>query len=175
MLIAIGTSPDRAYWAHDSSASIGREHVVISNYGYELAKIGWLMTQTTAERFLFLQDSWVIKNPAFFDLLENYSGSLAILNDPYYFGCYAGIYERHIIEQIGVPTIHTKLEAVEAERHWHESYVKVSGEPPVLFPELRDETATEVRHHHGRDNLILENDYLIKYKGTWRAEQLSPI
>ena len=174
VLIAIGTNPDRAHWAHDSSASIGREHIVVSNYGYELAKLGWLMTHTTADRFLFLQDSWVVKTPDFFDLLTEHTGSLALLSDPYYFGCYAGIYERKVIEEIGVPTISLKFDAVQAERSWHESYVQISGEPPVLFPELRDDTATEVRHHHGRDNLILENDYIIKYKGTWRADQLSP-
>lgn len=173
MLIVIGSSPDRAHWAQDASASIGREHIVVSNYGYELGKIAWIMNHTTADRFLFLQDSWVIKDQAFFDLLPE-TGSLAILQDPYFYGCYAGIYERHIIEQIGVPQIDTKFAAVQAERSWHEAYVRQGGEPRVLFPNLADHHATQQREHHGRVNLILENDYIIKFKGTWRADQLSP-
>ncbi len=60
MLIVIGTSPDRSEWLAGSSGSIGREHIVVSNWGFELAKIGWVMDNTTAERFLFLQDSWVV-------------------------------------------------------------------------------------------------------------------
>jgi hypothetical protein len=173
VLIAIGSSPDRSIWLQEASASIGREHIIVSNWGYELGKIRWLMENTTADRFLFLQDSWVVKSAAFFTLLDNTDGSIAITQDPYFFGCFAGVYERKIIEHIGIPTITTKLEAVESERYWHEAYVQTAGEPRVLFPDLTDDNATEVRVHNGRENLILENDYIIKYKGTWRAEQLS--
>lgn len=173
MLIVIGSSPDRSEWLQECSASIGREHIIVSNWGYELGKIGWVMNNTTADRFLFLQDSWVVKSPKFFTLLDNLTGSIAVTSDPDYFGCFAGVYERNIIEQIGVPVISTKREAVQAERWWHEAYVQVSGTPTVLFPELTDENATETRHHNGRENLILENEYIIKYKGTWRPDQLS--
>ena len=145
----------------------------MSNWGYELGKIRWVMENTTAERFLLLQDSWVVKTPDFFTLLEQTEGSVALTQDPYFFGCFAGVYERSVIEDIGIPTISNKLQAVESERYWHESYVMKAGEPTVLFPDLTDENATEVRFHNGRDNLILENDYIIKYKGTWRADQLS--
>ena len=36
-----------------------------------------------------------------------------------------------------------------------------------MFPEFTDHNAKGVEQHHGRINLVLENDYLIKYKGTW--------
>jgi hypothetical protein len=172
VLIVIGTSPDRSEWLAASSASIGREHIVVSNWGFELGKIAWVMENTTAERFFFLQDSWVVKTPALFTLLDNTVGSVALTQDPYYFGCFAGVYERSVIEHIGVPVIETKFEAVQAERFWHESYVMTAGEPIVLFADLTDENATEVRFHNGRENLILENEYVRKYKGTWREDQL---
>ena len=175
MLIVIGSSPDRAEWLESSSGSIGREHVIVSNWGYELNKIRWVIENTAAERFLFLQDSWRIKSPEFFDLLDKASGSVAITSDPYFFGCFAGVYERAVIEKIGIPNIETKLNAVLAEKWWHEEYVRVAGEPTVLFPELTDDRATEVRFFNGRENLILENDYVLKYKGTWREDQLSLI
>ena len=172
MLIVIGSSPDRAEWLEACSGSIGREHIVVSNWGFELGKIRWVMKNTSADRFLFLQDSWVVKTPDFFTLLDDLVGSVALTADPYFFGCFAGVYERWVIEDIGLPVIETKFEAVQAERHWHESYVMTAGEPTVLFSELTDENATEVRFHNGRDNLILENEYVRKYKGTWREEQL---
>ena len=172
MLIVIGTSPDRSEWLAASSGSIGREHIVVSNWGFELGKIRWVMENTTAERFLFLQDSWVVKTPDFFTLLENIEGSVALTADPCFFGCFAGVYERTVIEKIGIPTVTTKLEAVHAERSWHEAYVACGGEPTVLFPDLTDENAAEVRFHNGRENLILENEYVMKYKGTWRPDQL---
>lgn len=173
MLIVIGTSPDRAEWLEASSGSINLEHIIVSNWGYELNKIQWVIENTTAERFLFLQDSWVIKNANFFTLLDQHKGSIALTQDPYFFGCFAGVYERGIIEQIGIPEINTKLEAVLAEKWWHEAYVNAAGAPTVLFPELTDENSTQTIFHNGRENLILENEYVMKYKGTWSADQLS--
>lgn len=167
MLVVIGSSPDRQEWLADCSASINREHIVVVNFGFELAKIGWVMQNTTAERFLLLQDSWVIKDDGFWDLLEAHSGSVAINSDPYYFGCYAGIYERSVIEQIGVPVMADKRDAIRNEIDWHKAYVQVAGEPVVLFPDLTDNNATGTVQRHGRINLLLENKYIAKYKGTW--------
>jgi hypothetical protein len=175
VLIVIGTSPDRSEWLAGSSGSIGREHIVVSNYGFELAKIAWVMDNTTAERFLFLQDSWVVKTPTFFTLLEQTVGSVALLSYPNFFGCYAGVYERSVIKQIGIPVVESKVDSVKLEKAWHESYVAVSGEPHVLFPQLTDKEAAEERFYNGRRNLILENEYVVKYKATWRVDQLFPI
>jgi hypothetical protein len=168
MLVVIGSSPDRAKWLADCSASIRREHIAVVNSGYELAKIRWVMENTKADRFLFLQDSWQVKDDGFWDLLEAQSGSLAITDDPYYYGCYAGVYERWVIEQIGIPVMTDKADAISNEITWHQSYVKTVGELTVLFPKIRDSNATRQVELHGRKNLVLENEYLVKYKGTWQ-------
>jgi hypothetical protein len=168
VLVVIGSSPDRQKWLADCSGSIKREHIAVVNTGYELGKIRWVIENTTADRFLFLQDSWLIKDEGFWDLLEAHSGSVAINSDPYYFGCYAGVYERSVIEQIGVPVMADKREAILNEIDWHKAYVEIAGEPTVLFPDLTDNNATGTVKRHGRINLVLENDYIAKYKGTWR-------
>lgn len=167
MLIVIGSSPDRADWARDASASVGREHIVVSNFGFELNKIRWVMENTRVERFLFLQDSWVIKSEKFWGLLDQFEGSVALNRDPYFFGCYAGVYERHVIERVGIPVVRDKAHSILLEIDWHRQYVEVGGEPTVLFPELTDANATGVVERHGRDNLLLENEFVQKWKGTW--------
>ena len=167
MLVVIGSSPDRQHWLADCSASISREHIAVVGFGFELAKIDWVMKNTNAERFLLLQDSWVIKDDGFWELLDAHEGSVAINSDPYYFGCYAGIYERSVIEQIGVPVMKDKRDAIHHEIEWHKRYVGVAGEPTVLFPELTDANSLGMIELHGRTNLVLENDYIVKYKGTW--------
>ena len=167
MLIVIGSSPDRQNWLSECSASINREHIAVVNTGFELGKIDWVIKNTKAKRFLFLQDSWVIKDDSFWELLENEEGSVCLTADPYYYGCYAGIYERRVIEQIGIPVIESKLDAIENEIAWHKDYVRIAGEPKVLFPDLTDKNATKTVEKNGRTNLVLENDYLVKYKGTW--------
>jgi hypothetical protein len=167
-LIVIGSSLGRESWLADCSASINRNHIAVISFGFELSKIGWVMDNTNANRFLFLQDSWVIKDETFWHLLDDTSGSVALTADPYFFGCYAGVYERSVIEQIGVPVITTKREAIDNEIAWHQDYVKVAGEPLVLFPDLKDSNSTRQVEKHGRTNLVLENDYIAKYKGTWK-------
>jgi hypothetical protein len=167
VLIVIGSSPDRTEWLADCSASIQREHIVVSGWGFELAKIRWVMENTTADRFLLLQDSWVIKSDKFWDLLDQFEGSVALTRDPYFFGCFAGVYQRSVVERVGVPEVKDKAHSILLEIDWHRRYVEVGGEPTVLFPELTDKNATEVVVKHGRENLVLENEFVTKFKGTW--------
>jgi hypothetical protein len=167
MLVVIGSAPDREHWLADCSASIKREHIAVVNTGYELGKISWVINNTNADRFLFLQDSWIVKDEGFWDLLDEHQGSVAINSDPYYFGCYTGVYERWVIEEIGLPTTDNKDDAIRNEVDWHKAYVKVAGEPVVLFPDLTDKQASRTVERHGRVNLVLENNYIAKYKGTW--------
>ncbi len=167
-LVVIGSSLGREDWLAECSASINRNHIAVISFGFELAKIAWVIKNTNADRFLFLQDSWKIKDKTFWDLLDDTSGSVAITADPYYYGCYAGVYERWVIDQIGLPVITSKREAIDNEIAWHKDYVKVAGKPLVLFPELKDSNATRQVEKHGRTNLVLENDYIVKYKGTWK-------
>jgi hypothetical protein len=167
LLIVIGSSPERQEWLSDCSSSIKREHIAVVNTGFELGKIAWVINNTNADRFLFLQDSWLIKDEGFWDLLESHPSSVAINADPYYFGCYTGVYERWVIDEIGVPFMRDKREAIKNEIDWHKAYVEVAGKPAVLFPELTDNNATGTVERHGRINLVLENDYIAKYKGTW--------
>jgi hypothetical protein len=167
LLIVIGSSEGREKWLADCTASISQEHIAVVSYGFELGKIAWVMANTNADRFLFLQDSWVVKDEDFWGLLDEYTGSVAITSDPYFYGCYAGVYERTVIEQIGIPVISDKRDAIAHEIDWHKRYVEVAGKPAVLFPELTDANSTRQEERHGRMNLVLENQYLVKYKGTW--------
>ena len=101
-------------------------------------------------------------------MLDGLSGSVALTDDPYYYGCYAGVYERWVIDKIGIPVMADKADAIRNEIAWHELYFKTVGELTVLFPELRDSNATRQVELYGRTNLVLENDYIVKYKGTWQ-------
>ena len=147
------------------------ESLVVSVPGYELAKLGWVLENTTIDRFLFIQDS-VIVSPALYARLSAFDGSVAVLSDPVPFGCYLGVYERKILEEVGVPNLCSKREAVEAEIWWTKAYCEAAGNVPVLFPDLSDRNAKRHSIRHGRENLVLENEFITKYKGTWRHDQI---
>lgn len=146
--------------------------VVVSVEGYELGKLQWIVENTTLDRFLFIQDS-VTVSEALYARLSDFDGSVALLSDPRVFGCYLGVYERKILEKVGFSNIRSKREAVDAEIWWTRQYVQAAGDVPVLFPELTDRSASGPINHLGRDNLVLSNEFMTKYKGTWRHDQIA--
>lgn len=167
----IGTQPDRAEWAAQALAHVPGDALVVSVPGFELGKLRWVFENTSLERFLFIQDS-VIVSSALYDLLSDFEGSVALLSDPVPFGCYLGVYDREVLARVGFPNICSKREAVEAEIWWTQAYCREAGVVPVLFPDLRDSTARRRAQMFGRENLVLENEFMTKFKGTWRHDQI---
>jgi hypothetical protein len=41
-----------------------------------------------------------------------------------------------------------------------------------MYPELDDANNTGFVKRYGRENMVLENDVMIKYKGTWNWDNL---
>lgn len=167
----IATSTGRGGWVAQALDSVPGDCVVVSGGGYEIGKLRWIVENTSVERFLFLQDS-VLVSPALYALLSDFDGSVALLSDPVPFGCYLGVYERDILLRVGFPNICSKREAVDAEISWTSAYCREAGNVPVLFPELRDSNAVRHAVRHGRENLVLENEFMTKFKGTWRYDQI---
>lgn len=165
--IVVATTPGREEWLAQCLKSIGdRPVIVLSDYTFELGKIRWMYNNTNLDRWLLLQDSVVIKNPQIFDLLFSYPKSVAITIDPVKFGMYLGIYHRETLSKVGMPQPISKQESIDYERHWSNKYC-ATEDVPVLFQDLTDKLAKGETQMFGRRNLILENEYLIKYKGTW--------
>lgn len=166
--IFIASSPQREHWVEQCSKSLGDiPHTVICDYGYELGKINWIWNNTNFDRWLFLQDSVVIKDTSFIDMIFSYPKSVAISNCPVPFGMYLGVYSRETLNKVGVPKARTKEDAIMWEVEWSNKYCSVE-DVPVMFDDFTDGNAKGIKDMFGRPNLVLENDYLIKYKGTWR-------
>lgn len=171
MLTVIGSSPDRAHWAADALASVPGDAIVVAVPGFELGKLRWVVENTTVDRFLFIQDS-VIVSQALYGSLSEFQGSVALLSDPVPFGSYLGVYERKILQAVGFPNIRSKRESVDAEIWWTKAYCQLAGNVPVLRSQTCDANATKIVEKHGRQNLVLENELFVKYKGTWRYDQI---
>ncbi len=165
--IVVATTPGREKWLDQCLKSIGDiPTVVLSDFTFELGKIKWMYENTNVDRFLFLQDSVVVKDKKFFDLIFSYPKSVAVSPCPTVFGMYLGIYSRDTLSQIEIPKVNNKDEAIYYEMEWSNKYCSIE-KVPVLFPDFIDHNNKGVIEKFGRPNLILENDYLIKFKGTW--------
>jgi hypothetical protein len=166
-MIVIATTPGREQWLQQCLASIEQPVLVLSDFTFELGKINWIFNNTKIERFMFLQDSVVIKNQNLFDLLLKDKGSIALTNDPCMYGMYLGVYERHILEKIEIPIPKTKTESIAYELSWTDNYCKAARNVRLAFIDFSDSRSTRKQVLFGRENLVLENDFLIKYKGNW--------
>jgi hypothetical protein len=81
-------------------------------------KIKWVYENTNIDRFIFLQDSIVIRDNDLLMSLFDTDGSSCIMCGPRCFGSYLGLYERNTLSQLDIPEISSKLEAVQQEIDW---------------------------------------------------------
>lgn len=168
--IVIATTKGREDWAADCLQSLGEYNgapiLVLNQYEYELGKIRWVYEHTDIDQFLFLQDSVIVKDYGWIDELFSHSDSVSLSHQPFFM--YLGKYTREGLSKLGIPTIHTKLEAVWHEDAWTSRYASLNDVRTLWA--LHDTDVFEERH--GRRNMVLENPHIVKYKGTWHPSMI---
>jgi hypothetical protein len=168
--IVIGTGKGRAHWVADCLASLDVPIpvIVVSTDGYELGKIKWVYENTDIDRFIFLQDSVVIKNNELLMRIFEAPGSACLMDEPGCMGSYMGLYERTTLSQIEIPHSNTKRDSINYEVEWTREYVKAckNYSHPV---EIRHKIVNTV-YKHGRENRLYVNSVYEKWKGTWQDE-----
>jgi hypothetical protein len=113
------------------------------------------------EEFVLLHDSCLVRDVSVFDLLFATPGVVALSPD---FRMLQGKFVTNRLPRLPDPPIGSKWEAVAFE-------VELSKRPAdvTLFPEFHDDNSRFGRKH-GRDNLIIENEYLTKYKQCYDVD-----
>lgn len=168
--IIIATTKDRSEWAkqcYDSLKDYKRYPVIIlDQYEYELGKIRWVLENTTLDEFIFLQDSVVFKSTDWLDEVFDHDGSVSFAAEPFFM--YLGKYRRHALEQSNVPKVESKRQAVQYETAWAQHYA--AHETFITLFDLSD-TST-FKEHLGRNNMIIENDKIVKYKHIWSDDMI---
>jgi hypothetical protein len=110
------------------------------------------------DEFVFLHDSVLIKDNSLFDKLFYTPGHVALT---------AGFY--HLMGKFisadlpEIPVVHTKRESIEKELGWF-------TKPYSVFPEQLPYISNVFEFKNGRNNMVLENSYMVKYKGHWSME-----
>lgn len=116
---------------------------------------GILRGKERFDEFVHIMDTTLIKDPSLFDKLFNIPGHVFLTKGGYH---YMGKFVSDDLPDI--PQIDNKNDAVALELRWLQR-------PYTCFePDLPVHTNI-FEMKHGRKNMVLENDYLIKYKATW--------
>lgn len=125
------------------------------------------------DEILFLHDSVEIKDYALFDLVfETYKGKSVSFSGIPYFIMGLGKFLREPYLKASFPTKNAYMDYKDKEFTFGTTYVKYAGEEPiVLFPDFMENEEKDryraMERKFGRRNILLENQYLKKYKGHW--------
>lgn len=129
--------------------------------GYELGAIQKAMTLIDDDIF-FLQDTTVIKDKWIFKIADKAKGGMALCEK---FMSYMGKYKMEVLKQMVLPTVYSKNDSLKYEFSWTEEYIR--KDPHFEYaPQALQDTDIFIEKH-GRKNMVLENDYIIKYKAKW--------
>lgn len=157
--VVIGSRPGSP-WLADCLTSIPPDRDVKIHHtgGYEIAALRTACRHY--DRFLFLQDSTQVLDPAFWDLIDTTPPTWLFGWPP----MYMAVFHREDLAPVlaEAPDVMTKESSIVWERDLtdHLGY-------PYLWPEVVDTTG-RIERRHERTNLVLETPYLRKWKGTWR-------
>lgn len=141
--------------------------------GFEIGALKALMS-TPYNQFFLLQDSVEIKDHTFLNKAFGMKESYALSDYPAPFGMYMGKYTREGLTRSGIqhiPTPKNKHQAVDLEVVFNNHYA--TRNPWILCEEpLRDNKNGVFEEKFGRNNMILENKYIKKYKGSWSRSMI---
>ena len=174
--IVIGSTTTTKDWLQNCLNSFGKYDkypiIVVVNDDFELGKLKWVYDNTSLDEIFLLHDTIEIRDLSLFEEAfdECQGKSYALSDHPAYMGMYLGKYRREVLDKLPMPVTKTKREAVDQEVLFNQAYANLETNKVVVDPPLRN---TDVFcDKFGRKNMVLENQYIRKYKATWSADMV---
>ena len=171
--IIIPTHKKFSKWLYNCLSTIDTKYpvIVVTNTDdsnqFEMAAVKAGL-ELEIDEFFVMHDTVEIKDNKFFDLIfEVYKGQSVYCNPQGQM--FLNKYKREELLRTNLPSVHDKLSAINAESKLNGPY-KHKFNPKVLFPEFKDNAAREEKF--GRTNMILENEFIKKYKGCWNPNMI---
>jgi len=118
------------------------------------------------DEFILLQDSVMVKDSSLFKKMLESPNSVWLSKWGQNYFCK---YKSEILRQIPIE-IKDKKDSIYWERQLHEDYRKLEV-PEIMLDGCLDNTEV-FEEAYGRKNMISENEYFKKYKGTWDISML---
>ena len=115
------------------------------------------------DEFIHLMDTCVVHDQKMFDMMFDEEGSVYLCRGFY---SYLGKYRTDILKKVGVPQIDNKKDAIFHEHSWHTDYRRADPLAKPFQPEL-PVTTDVFEQKHGRNNMVIANSFITKWKGTW--------
>lgn len=157
-------------WLNDCLNSIKTDYpVLISNHeGWVMEGIKKMWQTTGYKELVFLNESMIVKDNSIWELIfHEYGGQSVMLGER--FLMFFGKFRREMVNQLEFPNVTSKYEdVILGEGGWCRQYMELNDH--VEIEPLVDGDRFEMKH--GRRNMVLENDFFIKYKATYDMQTL---
>lgn len=163
--IVIGTTADGAPWRAQLMTSLIRQqnrYPILEVQAWELQALQ--IGAGVFDRFVFLPQSTEVLDGRLFDLILEGTASVSLAQHPGPFGMYMGVYQSDVVRCLELPKIETKSEAIWWEDRWTQPYIDMAG-GYVAFDDLPHSQVFEERF--GRLNMVVQNQWLRRWKGSW--------
>ncbi len=135
---------------------IGEGSLIINDWnGWELG--GIQRGKEKFEEFVHIMDTSVVKDISLFDKLFAIEGNVALTKDHFH---YMGKYVSKLLPN--TPRIHEKSVGILMETTWLDKSKNYSE----FYEDLPVHTNNFI-NINGQKRMVLENSFIIKYKGTW--------
>lgn len=132
-----------------------------NNSGFELAGLEAGFDTYDLEEVFLVQETIQCKDTSILKEIMEHEDSVFINSVGH---SYFAKYKRTLAKQLGIPKISTKEQAIQHENQWNQKY-KSRFPVHIMFHHFKDGPKRE--HKYGRINMVIENEYFIKYKGKW--------
>lgn len=170
--IVVLTGTGREKWFDNFESHLPKSKYplrIVKDVPYELGAIAEVMNDY--DEFILLHDTCEVKSPDLFTFsFEECDGrSVSFSNHPSPIGMYMGKYRQEILNQVTFTLPDTKLEAVDSEITFPNDYARI--EYPHYIPNPLS-VSDVFEEKLGRYNMVLENDWLKKYKSCWNRNML---
>lgn len=163
-----GPSP----WLDDLLESIHTHYpVLITNHdGWMIDGIRKTFETTPFEEIFFLNETMIVKDNSIWDMVfEEYEDRSVAVGDKYLMSL--GKYLRQYVRKTTFPVVNNKHDDVMlGEFGWNNEYKSV--DPNYIQIDPMTDTFLRYEEKHGRKNMILENQYFIKWKSHWQADMI---
>lgn len=155
---------DEEYTLDSGNMKVHEDFLVVYNNwnGFELG--GIKRGAEFFDEFIHLMDTTVVLNTEMIETMFKEEGSVYLCNR---FFSYLGKYKKEIVDQIGVPKVTNKEEAIRQELEWNRRYLENDPKAVQFYPQLPI-TTDIFEEKYGRINMILSNGFIIKYKARWK-------
>lgn len=122
------------------------------------------------EEFVLLQDSMEIKDASIFDICFelNKGKSVSLSNTPVAFGSTHGKFLSSVLSKCSIPQLNNKYDDALYEVSFGLEYLKQCEGNAVALADLKHSDKFEYKF--GRNNMVVENEWIKKYKGTWTID-----